>query len=645
MNRRLSVERLEERRLMASGEDLLAYAELYDQKQDVNTSENLQVESDMTLSKGAQDQTREAPLLHEKDTSTKLFLDFGFGYERRVINAPGPVEGRFFDNSDLEEAADGTFNYLLHDSLGRQPGQIVGAQSYYDLVREFDIDYTLDGNVNDEDAHQLATDVADLVRRAYEPFNVDVQVVSGKNWREVADYLGAYETHDAFVMMGTMTSGSNGGVAPVTDRSDTLQIPGDLTYNLSDDVAHVFAKNIFVESQLERSWSESPFSLANNLARIAAQEAGHSFGLQHLGDNSGLPVGNFMASRNDSTEVVHVQRGFEFEVTEDQWQVTTYEDTFDVLRQAVGLKAGPEYVSGTGQHDQIIIRGDGLGTAMVTVSTFANQDYTEQLSQISYRVSTVNGLLIEAGAGNDLVRTCELDAPVIVRGGGGDDWLWGTSHADQLLGDGGNDTLIGLDGNDTYLFSLGPVDQGRKSIVEDAAYGGNDTLDFSGFRNGVAVTLAHDQWQTVSATDVAQLELRLIGKPAVENIIGSNHDDRLYGNGLGNMLRGLGGDDLLFGRGGNDELHGGLGADSLFGQDGNDLLDGGFDGARDRLEGGEGADEFLRYYERTTTSRRIYDRATGQWQVIDLVVEQLAEEDFLSDLFPGEGDQEIRCFV
>src|SRR5262249_30497549 len=65
----------------------------------------------------------------------------------------------------------------------------------------------------------------------------------------------------------------------------------------------------------------------------------------------------------------------------------------------------------------------------------------------------------------------------------------------------------------------------------------------------------------------------------IQNVVGSNSNDQISGNGGANWL---------YGWDGNDELHGRGGADHLLGLDDNDLLDGG-EGA-DVLDGGNGID-------------------------------------------------------
>ena len=86
------------------------------------------------------------------------------------------------------------------------------------------------------------------------------------------------------------------------------------------------------------------------------------------------------------------------------------------------------------------------------------------------------------------------------------------------------------------------------------------------------------------------LNLRwLIG--TLEDANGSNFNDSLIGNGIGNILAGNGGADFLDGGAGSDSLLGGSGADVVLGGAGNDLVDGGTQ--NDSLYGEAGRDTLL----------------------------------------------------
>lgn len=134
-------------------------------------------------------------------------------------------------------------------------------------------------------------------------------------------------------------------------------------------------------------------------------------------------------------------------------------------------------------------------------------------------------------------------------GTSGDDVLVGSSDQDRIDGFAGNDTLIGGAGGD-YM------DGGA----------GIDTASYAGSASGVQIWLpSGDSYGFGSGGDAAGDILQNI-----ENLIGSNHGDRLNGSDIDNRLDGGAGDDLLNGETGNDTLIGGAGADTLNGGEGID---------------------------------------------------------------------------
>ena len=185
----------------------------------------------------------------------------------------------------------------------------------------------------------------------------------------------------------------------------------------------------------------------------------------------------------------------------------------------------------------------------------------------------------EGGQGNDLLL-----------GNTGNNLLQGNAGADTLSGDGGQDTLRGGGGNDSLNGGAG-----------------TDTVDFSQETAPVSVILYGNQSHGLS--------IGVDTLTAIENIVGSQFNDLVYGDsgdnliqgGLGqdtldgaeghDTLQGQTGDDLLNGLAGNDSLEGGEGNDSLYGWADLDTLVGGlgddrlFGGAQaDVLDGGDGAD-------------------------------------------------------
>ena len=143
----------------------------------------------------------------------------------------------------------------------------------------------------------------------------------------------------------------------------------------------------------------------------------------------------------------------------------------------------------------------------------------------------------------------------------------GSRFADTLIGNAQGNFISGDAGDDTIKAAAG----------DDNLYGGegNDTLNGGAGRDQANYYVYWDTASTAGAT----VDLRISGAQdtvsagadtliSIENLRGSQFDDRLIGNGLANHLEGDQGNDILNGLGGNDELIGGRG-DDIYGVDTN----------------------------------------------------------------------------
>jgi Ca2+-binding RTX toxin-like protein len=200
-----------------------------------------------------------------------------------------------------------------------------------------------------------------------------------------------------------------------------------------------------------------------------------------------------------------------------------------------------------------------------------------------------------------------------LHGGRGNDFLYGGSEGDTLIGDQGEDTLIGEGGRDVLWG--GDLDNKTDYGLEDSDYlrGGADNDVLHG-GNGL-----HDHLYGDAGND------KLFGDRGVDYLYGGDNKDELHGgSGSFDYLHGEAGDDVLYGELGvdylyggdnNDRLYGGDSADFLFGEDGNDGLFGGFADGNDELDGGMGADRYLRPKWsrdfRTVTEDKIINRDNG----------------------------------
>ncbi len=172
--------------------------------------------------------------------------------------------------------------------------------------------------------------------------------------------------------------------------------------------------------------------------------------------------------------------------------------------------------------------------------------------------------------------------------------------SDSISGDAGGNALVGLRGNDR-LFGLDGDDRlagGRGADVFDGG-DGVDTVFFyylagDSDRNE-KIVLALDGSFAGTGTSAGDIFID------VENVRGSNKNDKIAGDAKANLLQGFAGKDALAGRDGDDSLEGGTGDDLVKGEGGNDVLEGGR--GKDRLSGGNGDD--------TASGGRGDDRVTG----------------------------------
>ena len=147
------------------------------------------------------------------------------------------------------------------------------------------------------------------------------------------------------------------------------------------------------------------------------------------------------------------------------------------------------------------------------------------------------------------------DANDTIRGFGGDDSLFGSGGDDRILGARDHDTLDGGSGDDELLGG-GHRDVLIGGVGNDRLDGGAgiDTADYSDAAAGVHVRLDRASAQNTGGAGIDTLA-------NIERVTGSNHDDRLTGNALANLLEGGAGDDILNGLAGADTLRGGAGDD------------------------------------------------------------------------------------
>ncbi|MGH8385276.1 MAG: type I secretion C-terminal target domain-containing protein, partial [Pseudomonas sp.] len=173
-------------------------------------------------------------------------------------------------------------------------------------------------------------------------------------------------------------------------------------------------------------------------------------------------------------------------------------------------------------------------------------------------ISYQEGHTLTGTSGNDTLVAGNGDN--IINAGDGNDILMAGTGNNELHGGAGNDLLFSGIGNDLLDGGIG-----------------NDTASYAHASSGVTVNLGVTGPQNTFGAGTDTLT-------AIENLVGSDFNDKLTGDnnsniitgGLGNdVLNGAGGDDFLIGGLGNNTLTGGSGADTfqwLKGNSGHDVI-------------------------------------------------------------------------
>lgn len=244
------------------------------------------------------------------------------------------------------------------------------------------------------------------------------------------------------------------------------------------------------------------------------------------------------------------------------------DDTFSFKADS---SLGTDTITGNGGHDTLDFSGT---TAGVTVN----------LATLAPATQVVN-----ANLSLKLIDKIEN-----VTGGSGNDTLTGNDLDNVIIGGPGSDVLAGGAGSETYVFDT-DTPQGNKTIIENIADPGFDTLDFSG-----------------TTTQSINLDMSVLGSPQTVN---SNLTLTLVGEGIEQVIGGAK-NDVIRGNSNNNVLRGGLGADVLDGKSGADTLDGG--PGNNTLIGGPGVDTIS---ETADTDFALTDtsltRGTGQSETLD----------------------------
>ncbi len=205
--------------------------------------------------------------------------------------------------------------------------------------------------------------------------------------------------------------------------------------------------------------------------------------------------------------------------------------------------AGNDTIDGGTGIDTLFISGGSTGSILNLSSASWAYDGT----------NTVAALTLLDGFGD----TDTLSSIENVFGGLFADYILGSAEDNMIDGFWGDDIINGASGNDTLIGGAG----------NDILNGGDgiDTVSYASSTAGANVYLYLNSTGTDGLGGSDTLS-------SIENIIGTDYKDYLFGDAGANIIHAGAGNDYLYGREGDDTLYGEDGGDAIIGQEGNDTL-------------------------------------------------------------------------
>lgn len=246
---------------------------------------------------------------------------------------------------------------------------------------------------------------------------------------------------------------------------------------------------------------------------------------------------------------------------------TDYNDYFvgNNASNAITGRAGNDIIRGGGGAD-ILIGGEGNDSITAdqfdTILSGGNGVDTLEFSDNTTRAIRIN---LNTGSSlasyalspdfsstifTDLSETVSISGFENITGGGGNDFISGSSLANIIIGGSGVDNLFGDAGDDIVFYTQ------NDSNLDGGT--GIDTINFSLYNDNISVVMSQT---TAYSLNSLTSQVTIIN---FENIITGSGADIIFATTGANIINTSSGNDIIHGFGGADNIDGGLGDDIIF---------------------------------------------------------------------------------
>jgi len=270
----------------------------------------------------------------------------------------------------------------------------------------------------------------------------------------------------------------------------------------------------------------------------------------------------------DTVDYSRILQSITLDLTKVTWQASGAgidSDSFSSIEAFVAGQGSDNFLGSIGDDNFIYssLRGTGGldlwdgndGTDTADFSKFNAAVRVDLTAAVEVSTRDAGNMLEASGTLRDIADLTSIEKVILTRFS---DELLGSNAGDILEGQGGGDVFVGRDGADTFFGGAG-----------------SDTVDYSQEIGSLGI-LADFTGTTLSALGSLDTFGQLDLFNSIENVIGSNGDDIIFGAVGPYIFDGADGNDVIMVYGGNNILLGGVGNDTIGSGAGNDFIDGGF---------------------------------------------------------------------